>query len=407
MFMAIMEVPGVYQIKQETRGLVTYTWYDVTDYEGHTTGSRRYLSPIWLIAFMDGQFLGSKNHARLNSCNYLMQWCQGNFRKNLPFIVVLFFVRLLYIVCSFLFDMDTSFYDDYVPGNTTNHCRPDFAIVLNHNTRLGLSIYLTVHSCIIVIIHIIETIISRSKRNWAIWNTMKGKKNIVAHVTVYRSANLIFAIFIIAYMTCAYLKLQESVTYFLDISRMVCPMLSIWSMLYFIQLLPSIGHFVIGVQQIINVMFHFVLIYSLMMIPFMHSFQLIINTKTNVGCIDGFSTVFDVGYSLFSTMLNMVDFRSIDMRNVRILLFAHVVFTFLISIMMINFFIALLSNTVSLVDSHRKSAIIRQRITVSFLIESRLAWLCSGLYRRLNPLKVEDGKILLVDVKYDTCSEKM
>ena len=69
--------PRVYQIKQETRGLVTYTWYDVTDYEGHTTGSRRHLSPIWLITFMDGQFLGSKNHARLSSCNYLMQWCQG------------------------------------------------------------------------------------------------------------------------------------------------------------------------------------------------------------------------------------------------------------------------------------------------------------------------------------------
>ena len=117
--------------------------------------------------------------------------------------------------------------------------------------------------------------------------------------------------------------------------------------------------------------------------------------------------MFDVGYSLFTTMLNMVDFRSIDMRNVKILLFGHVVFTFLISIMMINFFIALLSNTVSLVDSHMKSAIVRQRITVSFLIESRLAWLCSGLYRRLNPLKVEDGRVLLVDVKYDTCAEKM
>ena len=399
----LMETP-TYKIKEEKKGLITRIWYDITDYEGN--GNRRHFSPLRMFVFEDRRMLAESNFNSILETNELMvQWSQAKFRNDLHVIILLFFTRILYLTCYFVYDIDTSFMGDYDPDNTTHFCRKRSAVVLNSNVRTGFGIYLIVHSSATIIADVTEILRSFTHKEWPMWSTVTGKKELVVQVSVYRFNNLMFAVFVLVFITISFYALDEQDIFILNVFRMVCPVLSAWSILFFMQMLPSIGHFVIGIQLIVKDMVHFVIVYTLMFQPFAHTFHIFINTNTNEGCIDAFSTLISSNYSLFMVMLNMIDLRMLDIRNKAVLLVAHMVFTFLISIMMINFFIALLSNSVNAVNSHSNKAIMRQRLAVSFLVESRLFCICGPLYRRWQHLTVQDDRVFLVHTKYDFMSD--
>ena len=196
---------------------------------------------------------------------------------------------------------------------------------------------------------------------------------------------------------CDYCRYSQLMDYF----RVVCPVLGVWAIMYFIQLLPSIGHFVITIQVMLTDMLHFFMIYALIIIPFMHSFQVIINNHSNEGCTDSFTELFQVAYSLFRIMLNTLDVTKFDIKNREVLYITHVAYTFLVSIMMINFFIALMTNSVNSVSKYRRFAMCTQRSTVSFLMEQRCHQKLKCLYQLFTKnFYVNDGhKVLLVETQ--------
>ena len=181
----------------------------------------------------------------------------------------------------------------------------------------------------------------------------------------------------------------------------MCPIMAIWNILQVIQLLPSIGPFVITIYNILGDVLNFSVIYLIMMIPFLHSFQTVINSNTNVGCIKSFDSLFRVLYSLFLTMLNMIDYTTYDIRSLEVLLVAHITYTFVVSIMMINFFIALLADTVNKTTEYKETVLAIQRHSVAVMMEKRCQWLFKSLYLKLKKkyFEYEDGKFFLVQVK--------
>ena len=397
---ALMEVPGVYKYKQETKGILTYTYYDVTDYEGNHVGHRRHLSPLLLLAYIDRDALGRKANEILRKTDYMKKWREAKFSSGIPLLLLLFLLRLFYLGVYFAYEMDSSVYN--YQENSTDFCIAEFSIRLSPSVRLGLAIYLLVHSCISVLIDIAEIAINFSKRKWPLYHTVRSKKHVMVHVAIYRSCNLIFALFMIIYVTVSTLngRSPEDILFF-SIARMICPVLSVWNFLFFIQLLPSIGHFVISIQEVLKDMFHFCLVYFLLFMPFTHTFKTFVNNNTKVGCMEEFTTLFRAAYSLFSVMLNMLSFKEFEVRNVEVLFLSHIVFTFLVSIMMINFFIALLSDTVSRVNSHRETAILRQRIAVCFVLEERLGGILRRVFPNMHQLEMIDDRVVLVQTRYN------
>ena len=203
----------------------------------------------------------------------------------------------------------------------------------------------------------------------------------------YRLVSFLLAVFVLVSIILDFIGFQtitelSKSSVFFDISRLISPVLAVWSLLYFVQLLPSIGHSVITIQAILGDFVHFSLVFILFIVPFMHTFQTIINTNSTVGCTDDFDSLFRVFYSLFTVMLNMVDLTSYNILNLNVLLTAHIVFTFIVSIMMINFFIALLSNSVSRIFQYHSEALCHQRSAVALLFEHRClyfimaVWMC-------------------------------
>ena len=78
-------------------------------------------------------------------------------------------------------------------------------------------------------------------------------------------------------------------------------------------------------------------------------------------------------------------------------------YVFVVAILLINFLIALMSNSVSEVAEHKDIVMVIQRLSVAWTLEMRLGWLLAPLYRRLHPLAfdVEDGSIYLVRILFN------
>ena len=398
MVMAIMDIPGVYLYRKERHGLTTYQWYDVTDYEG--SAERFPKSPLLVLTFMDEAVAATKGFQHLHSDSVAAKWFDAKFKTNIPFLFMLFVFRVLYITSYLVVDMNISFYVNYTHGNTTNHCRPNYALVLESITRDVLRGILLVCAVTVLVVDIIEICLHQTKTYWHLSHTVEGRKNWLVQVLFYKYSNMVFSIFIVVYVVLGYWDCNCFKTFY-DISRVICPILAVWNILYFLQLLPSIGSFIIATQAILQDLLHFSIVYIIFMIPFMHSFQTVINTNTNVGCMESFDDLFRVAYSLFITMLNMIDYTTYDIRNQEVLLVAHVAFTFVVSIMMINFFIALLSNSVNRIQSCEKLVLCVQRCSAAMSMERRCQWLFKSLYRRLKRkyFQYEDGRYFIVQVK--------
>ena len=398
MVMAIMDIPGVYLYREERHGLTTYQWYDVTDYEA--SAERFAKSPLLMLTFVDAKAVDSNGFKHLHSESLVWNWFDAKFKTNIPFILMLFTFRVLYIICYFVRDMDTSFYGNYVHGNTTKRCRPGFALVLSDAADGFLAGVLLLCSIFTVVIDVAEIILHNKRKYWHINNTVEGKKKWLLQVLFYKYCNLLFSVFVFFNTLLGLLNCYRCSVFF-AVARVMCPVMAVWNILYFIQLLPSIGGFVIAIQTILEDLRNFSIVYIIFMIPFMHSFQTFINTNTNVGCMESFDDMFRIVYSLFITMLNMIDYTKYNVRNAEVLLVAHMAFTFVVSIMMINFFIALLSNSVNRVGVCKLTVRCIQRCSVAMLQERRCFWIFKPLYLKLKQryFQFEDGRYFIVRIK--------
>ena len=66
---------------------------------------------------------------------------------------------------------------------------------------------------------------------------------------------------------------------------------SIWSLMYFVQLVPSIGQFVNCIRRMLGIMFNFIIVY-----PYPHAFMVMLKDYTDCQ-VPGFETVSQGVYS--------------------------------------------------------------------------------------------------------------
>ena len=88
--------------------------------------------------------------------------------------------------------------------------------------------------------------------------------------------------------------------------RLMCMPLSPWSMLYFVQLVPSIGHFVVAIQRMVGQMFNFADVYAIFFFASVSAFFITVNTSERLSCSDEFSSITQALYSTFAIMLSLL-----------------------------------------------------------------------------------------------------
>ena len=146
------------------------------------------------------------------------------------------------------------------------------------------------------------------------------------------------------------------------------------------QLVPGIGLFICTIYDMMNDLIKLSVVYFMIICPFTQSFYHFINSNSVDGCIEGFQTVFESFYSLFLMMLNMVSLTEHQVRNIELLQITHIVYVFTVSIMLVNFFIAVMADSVANTCARKKVTVPVQRAGVSIAVEYRLRWLLKPYY---------------------------
>ena len=207
---------------------------------------------------------------------------------------------------------------------------------------------------------------------------MSGIKTVVTQDYFYRIAQFFSNVVILVGTYGILAGHNDSII--IDILHLASPLLMTWSMLYFVQVLPIIGYFVISMQRMLKSMLLFLFTLVLALVPFMQAFSLYAASHSQKQCIEGFGTVPEAFYTLFSIMLNTSDFSHIHLKNPIGLWILHVSFVFGVPILMLNFLIADMSDKVTTVTRNKHTITTIQQVSMFLAVEGRLGRLFARYY---------------------------
>ena len=105
----------------------------------------------------------------------------------------------------------------------------------------------------------------------------------------------------------------------------------------------------------------------------------------------------------------MVDFQALEVNHKGVIYFLHAAFVVTVSILLMNMIIAVFSNTVAHISSHRPMLFTIQRLTVSWVLEARMMRVSPALVKRLcqNYFICDNGKIYVHEVRVNCQSERI
>ena len=422
----ILQTKDIYAFSRGTVGVCEQMYYDVSDYE--FVGKRRYLkSPMWYVTHMTQEALKRKETRDVILSATMMSWYKIKEESTSCMMYTWFFFRILFhvmvfITSGFMKEMfmeityDRKKISKITSGMQYNATDCDRQVILRlhskhweSNTKATSLLVVILISLIILLANVITYVVSFGKT----YCTKKGlDRRIVSggslvSTTFYERAQFLLALSIVtcfiflslnANFNKDYLKLRAGLWHNLAVISFVCViLLNSWALLYFFQFLPHIGYFVLAVQQMVGETFKFTLIFLLFLFGFSEAFS---NVLFVSGICD-FQEFSDTSMSLYSTftvMLNMVNFSKYVQSNFSLGI-VHVTYVMLVGVLLLNFLIALMANSMYDVSEYRTILMILQRLHRSMLLE----WKTNGLYTISNRWKKKQCLVRESDCLYLPC----
>ncbi len=397
MFDAIFNTRDIYLIKKEKHGFYDTFEYDISEYES-TDFKRWGKSPLLLLHYLDKRILTNEKAVQILVKGPLKDWVLAKLYSNFPFVMIWALLRLA-VSLGFLLLISVNvpwdiLFDEVIGRNgestdallitaaNKSTCEKPPIDWYNGYEHLQLTLlalfYMFFYSAIAILYDLVEFSIS-IYQNWARWRKAFGRpKNLVASTYYYRGCQFLFSVMSILW-TILYMRHPTSLL--TDVGLIFTVFFSTWSVLYFVQIIPFIGKFVNSIQEMLTVMAQFIVVYVIILIPFPHTFQVLLRGEDQCKSVKEFETLGMGFYSSFRIMLNMLDLTSYDVPGVTIAYVLHIVFVFFVSILLVNFLIALMSSSVGEVVDAGEAIMIIQRLSVGMLLEWRLHRPLCLLYR--------------------------
>ena len=409
MFLAIFSTPDVYLFKLSS-GLQLEYLFDVSEYETVDTPNRRSVSPMICLQQTDLKNINKTHTHRCFTFKAIDIWLDQKSSVNKILIYVwgsircFIFLSLLLVTLSTNDSNSCTFKDyrkvskQYLPSNETfcvpsiNIC-PGTYIYLNKITFYGLIIAVLILSSIGLVVDVYDIVTYFRMKS----RTSLNKETTIMKIQQFsRFATFFFQLFGgIAIVAVKILHVDTSGYETLaSISLTIGLTMGVWSLLYFIQLLPVTGHYVIVIQLMLADLFNFGILYILLVIPFIQGFHRIGNEGT---CTEEFSDFGNTMYSSFLIMLNMLNLRDLQVPGSDALYTIHYGYVVIISIMLINFMVATMSNTATQVFDNSQVIKWVQRLSVINPLERRCHRVLSRYYKWMQNrhFLVRDGRIFV------------
>ena len=410
MLRSILETKDVYLKYEMDVGLDKYKWYDVTEYE---TPSRLAKCPLLLLAMSEQATFVKEEFAEFMQSNVIRQWRRAKIRTSIPLLLVWFLVRLTFTVNHITLALDQLWLNSRVaaagdgdPGSSSNangslgFCEGTQTIQLSASTRTALLYYGIVHSACIIVYDIAELMTMVRKTPHRIPRERLCERFIFLTHLAYRINQFLMAGGVIA-LYVLYLTGHG------DRSSTIRSMLELFtvfsvyiSMAFFVLVVPYVGFQLIIVHQLISQLFAFLVLYMLMLLPFSTFFMAFMNANSEQGCIEQFRDPLSSIYTSILLMLNMVDLTEFMTIQRGFLLLVHVLFVFIIGILMINFLIAIMTNKAGTLMERQHILMDVYAMYLAILLEIRLSAFASDCYSKLKKkdLLYEGGRYYVIDI---------
>ena len=355
-----LETKDLYITREDDYALYKIQYFEITEY---VTGVRFYQSPLYSLLNVEHARISRRAVEEMYLTDPMRSWVDAICSVNTPVIVTWAIFRIAYI-CVFLTCYIST--EDECSSNMTcanQYPKSVSKCLINYWTVFVISVLIIA----IDFIDLIRYILFRPR--W-INRVVYEKKRTGMTQLFYRVTHFI-SVFVVAIDTLIalidYHKNSES--YDKGGYGLIASLYGfVWSILYFLQILPKFGHYIMAVQRMLSDFANFAFLFLIFFSIYSAGFFQLLNT---IASLPEFKTYFSSVYGTFRVMLNMVDFRTLpdDLSNdVQVL---HIAFVFMITILLMNFLIATLSSSYEHIMNYRKLLIHMQFLSLSMQSDGR------------------------------------
>ena len=171
---------------------------------------------------------------------------------------------------------------------------------------------------------------------------------------------------------------------------------NVWNILYFLEMLPWFSILALSIQRMFGKMLRFLTVFFLLFFSFEYTFFRLYNDRSV--CTAGFTGWLDSFYSTFLIMVNMVNVWEVVGGIDIILVLIHVMYVFVVAILLLNFLIALMSDAMTKVMNKADILVQMAQLSAALLVEARIGRLFHNLSsrRQRQYFKSDNNRLYLV-----------
>ena len=398
----------MYVIREEDRGVATYRWIDVTEYEDFGDGNRREWSPMLCLILLDKDRIQYPFTNQFFAHPIFLRWLKCKILSGILPACFYFLMRCILIGLFIVIDTDVGIIHENSNSNTTNDTNSDSNNdICTGFSNIALSQLTRYVACIVIIslsvcfmgMDIFETLLNYRPRHTCLMRTIKKKfKDYLVQYEFFRLAHFSTTAFICLRAVATISGYNDLRSDFISYTRIYIRSFLWWSILFFIQLLPGADFFVIAIQGMLGLLGQFCLLYSLFLIGYTQLFMITININSKKGCAALFSDLPTSVYSTFLAMINMLDFTQFDIINPVSLYFVHFIYVLFVGILLLNFLVAIMSDRITDISKYRNIILPLQKLAIVLTIENQLRlfgrWYYSWTQKKV--FHVYNGRLCIV-----------
>lgn len=369
-FETIMNTEGLYLVREESRALCTYRWYDVTEYED-PRGSRRSQSPLHKFILTDRNDLTRRATTDFFSSPLIKTWFLCKFRGSWPIIrfwLLGFFMRmvLLYFVEHSCLTHATFFpvlYKQYVESkeNTSAYHFGCFDVPsIGHHGFIVTAVV----SCLVQLpisfytLRVRYRLFRESRRPTQQHSPCLNPLNFSFNQILFEFATLAKLTMIILGRYAA-IKIPIELVHLLDLLSNVNYIIYI---LYFLQL-TRFGHSIVTLQHMVKDLVDMIVIIFVFLAGFAATFYNHLTSYGNNPSGGGpdFQNLFISFYGAIKATFHTAQFGSGIQQNQFTFIVLHTTFILLVALLLLNLVIAVFSESVSHISKYKQFILMFQQ----------------------------------------------
>ena len=384
-FASLFETPDIYMTEIDY-DMYRVQYFDITEY---IIGRRVNKSPVKAMLHLEETKLTLKSTQTVFLQDPIRCWFDAVLYANIPFILLWFLLRLLMVVSSILIGAQ-GFYVYVCPHATINTTESCYEW---RNFKNYIPGYIVPTSIILFVfpISLLDDIVN------CIWYTCCSPAWLYRNVSGRKITSVRYKFYVIIHFVCVCVYtiqtiLAEFLRYTFDITYVVLAFGFVWSFLFFLQLLPIIGKYVVATQRMISVFAEFSLLFGV----FYLSYAFALHDLLPLAYGADFADIRLAMYNTFLVMQNMFSFKTNrEYSSATILQLMHITFVLMVPILSLNFLIALLASAYTYVNENLQVLMTIQRLSVAMAVEERLARCLAPIRNHLRRkyLVYEDGHV--------------